>query len=82
MVEAKYSYYISKQENDIKLFKRDESILIPRDLDFSLVGSLSIEVEEKLNKIKPANIGEASRIPGITPAAITAILIYLKRNSN
>jgi len=82
LVEAKYSYYISKQENDIKLFKRDESILIPRDLDFSLVGSLSIEVEEKLNKIKPANIGEASRIPGITPAAITAILIYLKRNSN
>lgn len=82
LVEAKYSYYISKQENDIKLFKRDESILIPGDLDFSLVGSLSIEVKEKLNKIKPANIGEASRIPGITPAAITAIFIYLKRNGN
>jgi tRNA uridine 5-carboxymethylaminomethyl modification enzyme len=82
LVEAKYSYYISKQESDIKLFKRDESILIPEDLDFSLVGSLSVEVKEKLNKIKPTNIGEASRIPGITPAAITAILIYLKRNGN
>ena len=82
LVEAKYSYYLSKQEADIKLFRRDENLLISRELDFSLIGSLSIEVTEKLNKIKPANIGEASRIPGVTPAAITAILIYLKRNSN
>ncbi len=82
LVEAKYSYYLSKQEADIKLFKRDEGVLISSDFDFSLVGSLSIEVTEKLNKIKPANIGEASRIPGVTPAAITAIMIYLKRNNN
>lgn len=82
LVEAKYSYYLSKQEADIRLFKRDEGVLISSDFDFSLVGSLSIEVTEKLNKIKPANIGEASRIPGVTPAAITAIMIYLKRNSN
>jgi tRNA uridine 5-carboxymethylaminomethyl modification enzyme len=78
LIEAKYSTYLQKQEADIKLFKREESIAIPKDFDFSQISSLSIEVREKLNKIKPANIGEASRIPGMTPAAITTILIYLR----
>ncbi len=77
LVEAKYSTYLAKQAADIKLFKKNEGIKISCNFDFLQIGSLSIEAVEKLTKIKPANIGEASRIPGITPAAITAILVYL-----
>lgn len=78
-IEAKYANYLRKQESDILTFKRDESMIIPADFDFTKMDSLSIEVIEKLQRIKPHNIGEASRIPGLTPAAITAILIRLKK---
>lgn len=79
-IQAKYANYLAKQENDIAIFKRDENTAIPIDFDFTNMDSLSLEVIEKLQRIKPQNIGEASRIPGLTPAAISAILIRLKKH--
>jgi tRNA uridine 5-carboxymethylaminomethyl modification enzyme len=77
-IEAKYSKYLHKQEGDLKLFRKYESMTIPSDLELTNVGSLSREVREKISIYQPKNIGEFSRIPGITPAAVTALLVYLK----
>ena len=64
---------------DIEVFKKDENLIIREDINYSSIGGLSREIVSKLTKIKPSTIGEASRIPGMTPAAITAILGYLKK---
>lgn len=77
-IDALYAGYIDRQQADITLFKKNESIIIPDDTDFLQIGSLSLEVQEKLQKIRPQTIGAASRIPGMTPAAITAVLVYIK----
>lgn len=76
---ATYDSYLKRQEKDIAGFKKDENIKIPKNLDFTKIKSLSNEVIERLNKAKPETIGLASRIAGITPASIMAILIYLKK---
>ena len=78
-IEARYSGYIKRQMADIEVFKKDEKLKIRDDIDYTKIGSLSREMVQKLSKVKPATIGEASRIPGVTPAAITAILGYLKK---
>ena len=78
-IEARYSGYIKRQMADIEVFKKDEKLKIKDDIDYTKIGSLSREMVQKLSKVKPATIGEASRIPGVTPAAITAILGYLKK---
>ena len=78
-IEARYSGYIKRQMADIEVFKKDERLKIRDDIDYTKIGSLSREMVQKLSKVKPATIGEASRIPGVTPAAITAILGYLKK---
>lgn len=78
-IEARYSGYIKRQMADIEVFKKDEKLKIREDIDYSKIGSLSREMVQKLTKVKPATIGEASRIPGVTPAAITAILGYIKK---
>ncbi|MFY9589290.1 tRNA uridine-5-carboxymethylaminomethyl(34) synthesis enzyme MnmG [Rickettsia endosymbiont of Halotydeus destructor] len=77
-IDSKYSSYLIKQQADIQLFKQEESLLIPQSINYSKISSLSIEVCEKLSYFKPATIGAARRISGITPAAVTAIIIYLK----
>jgi tRNA uridine 5-carboxymethylaminomethyl modification enzyme len=77
-IESKYSGYMKRQESDIETFKKDENIKIPVNIDYSKIGGLSREVVAKLQKIKPQTIGEASRISGITPAAIIAILGFMK----
>ena len=64
---------------DIEVFKKDENLKIKENIDYSKIGGLSREMVAKLSKVKPATIGEASRIPGVTPAAITAILGFVKR---
>ena len=74
-----YSGYIKRQENDIRSFKRDEKLKIPKDIDFNLVGGLSNEAIEKLTKTKPETISQASRISGITPVAIVSILRHIRR---
>lgn len=78
-IEAKYSGYLRRQMADIQIFKKDESLRLREDIDYSQIGGLSREMVYKLSKVRPATIGEASRIPGVTPAAITAILGYVNR---
>ncbi len=76
-IEAKYAGYLKRQAQDIANFRKDEALKIPETLDFAKIGGLSNEVVIKLNRVRPTNIGAASRVPGITPAAITAIIGYL-----
>lgn len=77
--ESKYAGYLRRQEADIEVFKKDENLKLRTDIDYAKIGGLSNEMVAKLSKVRPATIGEASRIPGVTPAAITAILGYVKR---
>ena len=76
--EAKYSGYIKRQKADIDVFKKDEKLKIKDDIDYKKIGGLSNEMVAKLSRIRPTTIGEASRISGVTPAAIMAILGYIK----
>ena len=78
-IESRYSGYIKRQLADIETFKKDENLRLNDNIDYSSIGGLSREMVAKLSKVKPSTIGEASRIPGVTPAAITAILGYVKR---
>ena len=78
-IESSYAGYIKRQMADIEVFKKDENLKIREDIDYTHIGGLSREIVSKLTKVKPSTIGEASRIPGMTPAAITAILGYLKK---
>ena len=78
-IEAKYSGYLKRQLADIEVFKKDENLKIRDDIDYSKIGGLSREMVQKLSKVKPSTIGEASRIPGVTPAAITAVLGYIEK---
>lgn len=78
-IEAKYSGYMKRQSSDIELFKKDESVKIKSDIDYRKIGGLSREVVAKLEKVRPSTIGEASRISGVTPAAVIAILSYMKK---
>ncbi len=77
-IESKYNSYLDRQLLDIQLFKEEESVLIPEDVDYSKIGGLSTEVREKLQRYKPLTLGAAKRIQGITPAAIMSIIIHLK----
>jgi tRNA uridine 5-carboxymethylaminomethyl modification enzyme len=80
-IHAKYNDYIKLQEHDILILKKDENIKIPKLLDYNSIGSLSSEAKEKLTNLKPENLGQASRISGITPAAIIALLVEIKKLS-
>ena len=80
-IQAKYSGYIERQKLEIERNKNQQSQKIPSDLDFSKIGGLSNEIVQKLNDVKPETIGQASRISGITPAAISILLITLKKRS-
>jgi len=78
-IQAKYSGYIERQRDEIERQHRNDDKLIPESFDYSAISGLSNEVTEKLEKIKPATIGHASRIQGVTPAAISLILVFLKK---
>lgn len=80
-IDSVYRSYLARQQADIELFKLDEQLQIPDSLDYDSVGSLSNEIRHKLKIAKPPTLGAASRIPGVTPAAITAIMTYMKRRS-
>ena len=77
--DIKYEGFISRQMKDVDKFKHIELIKIPADLDFNDVHGLSIEVRQKLKKAMPANLGQANRISGVTPAAISILMVYLKK---
>ena len=81
-IESQYSVYLKRQKNDISDFKKDEKLTIPKNINYNNVGSLSNEIIEKLSIIKPPTLGAASRISGITPAAIIALLRHVKREAN
>ncbi|MGJ3259801.1 MAG: tRNA uridine-5-carboxymethylaminomethyl(34) synthesis enzyme MnmG [Rhodospirillales bacterium] len=78
-IEATYASYLTRQDADIQALRRDESLALPADLDYSRIPSLSNEVKDKLSRVRPETIGQAARISGVTPAAITALLAYVKR---
>ena len=79
-IQIKYAGYIDRQLDDIAKKKRHEDTLIPIDFDYSQISGLSNEVVAKLTEAKPETIGKASRISGITPAAISLLLVYLKKH--
>ncbi len=81
-VEAKYAGYIEHQQREIERQMVNESVKLPDDFDYEKVRGLSLEVREKLIKQRPATLGQAGRISGITPAAISLLLIHLKRKSS
>ncbi len=80
-IDAQYSAYMGRQEADIKAFRRDEELHLPDALDYKTIGSLSNEVSDKLNKARPATLGAASRIPGVTPAALVALLRHVRKSA-
>ena len=78
-IEGGYAGYLDRQDSDIAAFRRDEDLRLPEDLDYDAVGSLSNEIRAKLKLARPVSLGAASRIPGVTPASLTALLAYVKR---
>lgn len=79
-IEASYAGYLKRQEKEMADYRRDEKLILPSDIDYDLVGSLSTEIKTKLQRVKPHTLGAASRIPGVTPAALTALLSHVKKN--
>ena len=78
-IEARYAGYVERQKREIERQRREAAMVLPEDFDYRAVRGLSNEVREKLERIRPADIGQASRIAGMTPAAISLLLIHLKR---
>jgi tRNA uridine 5-carboxymethylaminomethyl modification enzyme len=78
-IEIKYSGYIKRQLEAVKRFRNLETVRLPENIDYSVVNGLSREAREKLGRIRPRSLGQASRISGITPAAISLLSIYLKK---
>ena len=79
--EALYAGYIERQARDIAAFQRDEGLRIPESFDYKAVGGLSNEVRTKLESVRPATLGQAARIEGVTPGALTAVLAYVRKAS-
>ncbi|MBI1300516.1 MAG: tRNA uridine-5-carboxymethylaminomethyl(34) synthesis enzyme MnmG [Alphaproteobacteria bacterium] len=78
-IDALYAGYMERHESDIEAFRKDESLILPDGLNYRDIGSLSNEVRQKLEQVAPKTLGEASRIPGVTPAAVIALLRYVKK---
>jgi len=78
-IDALYAGYLERQQADILAFRRDEAVQIPADFDYTRVGGLSNEAREKLERARPETLGQASRIEGVTPGALTAVLAHVKR---
>jgi tRNA uridine 5-carboxymethylaminomethyl modification enzyme len=78
LIMAKYQDYIELQKKDIEIFKKDEEIIIPKNINYHKIQTLSLEEREKLEEVRPTNLGQASRISGVTPAAIISILAKIK----
>jgi tRNA uridine 5-carboxymethylaminomethyl modification enzyme len=81
-IDARYAGYLERQERDIAAFRRDEALLLPHDLDYASVGGLSREICDKLAATRPATLGAAARISGVTPAALVALLKHVKRRAD
>ena len=79
-IAGRYAGYMDRQDTDVRLYRKDEALRLPADLDYAAIGSLSTEVRTKLTKAQPATLAAAARIPGVTPAALTALLGYARRS--
>ena len=77
--DALYEGYLDRQQADIAAYRKDETLALPEDLDYAAIGGLSNEMQEKLQTTRPATLGAAGRIPGVTPAALTALLRHVRR---
>ena len=77
-IQIKYEGYIKMEEEQVKKFKKLENKKLSEDIDYSSINGLSLEARQKLDKIKPTSIGQASRISGVSPADINVLLIYLQ----
>ncbi|MBQ4619732.1 MAG: tRNA uridine-5-carboxymethylaminomethyl(34) synthesis enzyme MnmG [Clostridia bacterium] len=78
-IELKYEGYISRQQAETRKFLREEQMALPKDLDYMTIDTLRIEARQKLNKVKPASLGQASRIPGVSPGDITVLMILMEK---
>jgi len=81
-INAQYKGYLDRQKADIRDFRKDEALILPENLDLDQVGGLSNEVRQKLKDARPDTLGQAARISGVTPAALTALLSYVKRGDH
>ena len=79
-VEVKYTGYLRRQTEMISRSRNMEESRVPQDMDYAAINGLSREVREKLDRIRPLSVGQAARIPGITPAAISLLSVYLKKH--
>ena len=80
-IEIKYEGYIKRQKADIAEMRRLEEKTLPRDIDYQQIVGLRTEAQEKLQKIRPMNVGQASRISGVSPADISVLLIYMTKQA-
>ena len=78
-VDCRYEGYVQRQQSDIDALRRDDALVIPRNTDFTDIGGLSAESKDILKRHQPETIGQASRLPGLTPAAVVAVIRYLRR---
>ncbi|EMP54538.1 tRNA uridine 5-carboxymethylaminomethyl modification enzyme GidA [Marinobacter santoriniensis NKSG1] len=78
-IEIKYEGYISRQADEIERLRKNENTSLPIDLDYDVIGGLSNEIKQKLKDVRPETVAQASRIQGVTPAAVSQILVYLKK---
>jgi tRNA uridine 5-carboxymethylaminomethyl modification enzyme len=80
--DAKYAVYLDRQAADVAAYRRDEALELPETLDFTAMTALSMEVRQKLQAIRPRTIGQAGRIDGMTPAALTLLAAHIRRGTN
>jgi tRNA uridine 5-carboxymethylaminomethyl modification enzyme len=80
-IDAAYAGYLDRQAADVEAFRKDEDLRLPPDLDYATVGGLSNEVREKLAAVRPLTLGQAARIEGVTPGALTALLAHVRRRA-
>lgn len=78
-ISTKYAGYIERQRDEIERLRASENIALPVDLDYPSISGLSKEIQHKLSQARPQTLGQASRIPGVTPAAVSLLMIHLKK---
>jgi tRNA uridine 5-carboxymethylaminomethyl modification enzyme len=81
-IQMKYAGYLARQEKQVAEFKKEESRLLPQNIDYSTIAGLRLEARDKLAAIRPMSIGQAGRISGVSPADIAVLLIYLEQSGN
>ena len=79
-IMMKYAGYLARQEKQVEEFRKEESRLLPENLDYHAISGLRLEARQKLSEIRPLNVGQAGRISGVSPADVAVLLIYLEQN--